>query len=228
HDVIVIEDLAYFAMDFRKDLSKPGQPPYQATVANYTDNWMMLISSSKAFSYAGQRIGCLVINNKLYSRRFPDLKRYFSSDEFGHAMIYGAVYALSSGTTHSTQYGLAAMLKAANDGNFNFVEELKVYGNRAAAMKKMFTSNGFNIVYNMDEDKPLADGFYFTISYPGLSGEDLIEELLYYGVSAISLAITGSERTEGLRACVSQVADSQLPDLEFRLKKFHEHHPVSA
>ena len=228
HDVIVIEDLAYFAMDFRKDLSKPGQPPYQATVANYTDNWMMLISSSKAFSYAGQRIGCLVINNKLYSRRFPDLKRYFSSDEFGHAMIYGAVYALSSGTTHSTQYGLAAMLKAANDGNFNFVEEVKVYGNRAAAMKKMFTSNGFKIVYDMDEDKPLADGFYFTISYPGLSGEDLIEELLYYGISAISLAITGSERTEGLRACVSQVADSQLPDLELRLKKFHEHHPVSA
>ena len=80
----------------------------------------------------------------------------------------------------------------------------------------------------MDEDKPLADGFYFTISYPGLSGEDLIEELLYYGISAISLAITGSERTEGLRACVSQVADSQLPDLELRLKKFHEHHPVSA
>jgi aspartate/methionine/tyrosine aminotransferase len=29
YDVIVIEDLAYFAMDFRKDYSKPGEPPYQ-------------------------------------------------------------------------------------------------------------------------------------------------------------------------------------------------------
>jgi hypothetical protein len=76
----------------------------------------------------------------------------------------------------------------------------------------------------MDEDKPLADGFYFTISYPGFTGEDLVEELLYYGISAISLAITGSERTEGLRACVSQVRDSQIPDLELRLKKFQEHH----
>jgi aspartate/methionine/tyrosine aminotransferase len=85
YDIVVIEDLAYFAMDFRKDLSKPGQPPYQPTVANYTNNWLMLISSSKAFSYAGQRIGCLVISNNLYSRRFPDLKRYFSSDEFGYA-----------------------------------------------------------------------------------------------------------------------------------------------
>lgn len=226
YDVIVTEDLAYFAMDFRKDLSKPGVPPYQATVANYTNNWIMLISSSKAFSYAGQRIGCMVINNELYKRHFPDLKRFFSSDEFGYAMLYGAVYSLSSGVCHSTQYGLAAMLKAANDGTYNFVESVKEYGAKARIMKQLFVGNGFQIVYNMDEDKPLADGFYFTISYPGFSGEDLIEELLYYGVSAISLAITGSERTEGLRACVSQVQRSQFDDLEARLKKFHEHHPV--
>ncbi len=226
YDTIVIEDLAYFAMDFRKDLSKPGEPPYQASVANYTDNWLMLISSSKAFSYAGQRIGSLVISNKLFSRRFPDLKRYFSSDEFGYAMIYGAVYSLSSGTSHSAQFGLAAMLKAANDGQFNFVDEVKTYGERAQIMKKLFTSNGFKIVYDMDEDKPLADGFYFTISYPGFSGEELIEKLLYYGISAISLAITGSERTEGLRACVSQTHPNQFNDLEFRLKRFNENHPI--
>lgn len=225
HDVIVIEDLAYFAMDFRKDLSKPGAPPYQPSVANYTKNWLMLISGSKAFSYAGQRIGCLVISNHLYTRRFPDLKRFFSSDEFGYAMVYGAVYSLSSGVCHSAQYGLAAMLKAANDGTFNFVDSVREYGEKAKIMKKLFTDNGFNIVYDMDEDKPLADGFYFTISYPGFSGEDLIEELLYYGVSAISLAITGSERTEGLRACVSQVGRNQFPDLALRLKKFHENHP---
>jgi aspartate/methionine/tyrosine aminotransferase len=225
YNVVVIEDLAYFAMDFRKDLSKPGQPPYQTTVAKYTNNWIMLISSSKAFSYAGQRIGCMVINDQLFTRRFPDLKRFFSSDEFGYAMVYGAVYSLSSGTSHSAQYGLAAMLKSANDGEFNFVEAVKVYGERAKAMKKLFIDNGFKIVYDMDEDKPLADGFYFTISYPGLSGEELIEKLIYYGISAISLAITGSERLEGLRACVSQTSPSQFPDLEYRLKMFNQNHP---
>jgi hypothetical protein len=47
---------------------------------------------------------------------------------------------------------------------------------------------------------------------------------VYYGISAISLAITGSERLEGLRACVSLVSREQFPDLEYRLKKFHEHH----
>jgi len=118
------------------------------------------------------------------------------------------------------------MLKAANENEFNFVEYTRAYGERAAAMKKMFIDNGFKIVYDKDLDRPLADGFYFTFSYPGLSGAQLLEELLYYGISAISLEITGSERTEGLRACVSQVNPIQFDDLEYRLKTFHENHPI--
>jgi len=224
YDVVVMEDLAYFAMDFRKDLSKPGVPPYQPTVANYTKNYILLISSSKSFSYAGQRIGMMVISNDLFKRRFPDLKRYYKTDEFGYSMVYGAIYSLSSGTSHSAQYGLAAMLKAANNGSFNFVEDVKEYGERARIMKKMFTDNGFKIVYDMDEGQPLADGFYFTFSYPGMSGVELLEKLLYYGISAISLTTTGSERHEGLRACVSQIQREQLKDLEERLKIFNEHH----
>ena len=224
YDVIVMEDLAYFAMDFRKDLSKPGVAPYQSSVANYTDNYILLISSSKSFSYAGQRIGMMVISNGLFDRKFPDLKRFFKTDGFGYSIIYGALYSLSSGTSHSAQYGLAAMLKAANDGDLNFVESVKEYGERAKIMKKLFTDNGFEIVYDMDENEPLADGFYFTFSYPGMDGLELLEELLYYGISAISLATTGSERVEGMRACVSQIHRSRLKDLEHRLQVFNEHH----
>lgn len=224
YDVVVMEDLAYFAMDFRKDLSQPGKPPYQPTVAKYTENYVLLISSSKSFSYAGQRIGMTVISDGLYKREFTDLKRYFKTAAFGYSLIYGALYALSSGTSHSAQYGLAGMLKAANDGTFNFVESVKPYGERAGIMKKLFVENGFNIVYDRDEEEPLADGFYFTLSYPGMQGGELIEELLYYGISAISLDITGSDHTEGLRACVSQVAPEQLNDLAVRLQRFNEHH----
>jgi aspartate/methionine/tyrosine aminotransferase len=224
YDVVVMEDLAYFGMDFREDYSRPGQPPYQPSVANYTDNYILLISSSKAFSYAGQRIGMMVISDKLFERRSVDLERYYASDIFGRAMVFGTMYALSSGTAHSPQYALAAMLKAVNDGKFNFVEVVRDYGEKATTMKKMFLDNGFHLVYDKDEDRPIADGFYFTISYPGFTGEELIEELIYYGISAISLAITGSERLEGLRACVSLVNRNQFPDLEFRLKAFHKDH----
>jgi aspartate/methionine/tyrosine aminotransferase len=224
YNVIALEDLAYFGMDFRQDFSQPGVEPYQPSVTRYTDNYILFISSSKLFSYAGQRIGMMVISDKLFDTRAEGLCRYYNSDMFGKAMIFGTVYALSSGTSHAAQYGLLAMLKAANDGTFNFWEPVKEYGEKAKIMKKLFTDNGFKIVYDMDEDLPLADGFFFTISYPGMSGKDLIEKFVYYGISAISLAITGSERTEGLRACVSLVKREQFADLEYRLKKFHEHH----
>ena len=222
YDIIVIEDLAYFGMDFRKDYSRPGVEPFQPTVAKYTDNYIFLISSSKAFSYAGQRVGTIAVSDQLFKRRYPELKRYYSTDGFGYSMIYGALYALSSGVTHSAQYGLAAMLKAASDGEFNFIDSVKIYGDRAKIMKKLFTDNGFNIVYDMDMDVPIADGFYFTFSYPGMSGVELLENLLYYGISAIALDITGSKRSEGLRACVSQTSEDQFKDLESRLKKFNE------
>ena len=222
YDVIVIEDLAYFAMDFRKDYSVPGEAPFQPTVAKYTDNWVMLISSSKAFSYAGQRIGMLVVSDTLFNRKYRDLKRYFVSDNFGYSLIYNALYTMSAGVAHTPQYGLLAILKAVNSGKYNFRNDVLIYGERAAVMKKIFTDNGFKIVYDKDEDEPIADGFYFTFSFPGMSGTELLEKIVYYGISAIALQTTGSTRTEGLRACVSQTSKEQFADLEARLKQFNE------
>lgn len=225
YNVVIMEDLAYFAMDFRKDYSQPGVAPFQPTVAKYTDKWLLFISSSKAFSYAGQRIGMMVISDALFNLKSEKLIKRFNSDIFGNAMIFGTVYPLSSGTAHSSQYALTAILKAANDGKFNFRKDVLEYGEKAHIMKKLFTDNGFKIVYDKDLDEPIADGFYFTYSYPGYTGEELLKEMLYYGVSAISLAITGSEKTEGMRACVSLVQRNQFPALEERLKRFHENNP---
>ncbi|MCD4794624.1 MAG: pyridoxal phosphate-dependent aminotransferase [Bacteroidales bacterium] len=222
HNLVIIEDLAYFGMDFRKDYSIPGKAPYQPTVARYTDNWTMLISSSKAFSYAGQRVGMLVVSEKLYKSKFPDLKRFFSTEQFGHSLIYNALYTLSAGVSHTPQYGLTALLKAVNDGDYNYRDDVKIYGERAKVMKKMFLKYGFKFVYDNDLGEPIADGFYFTFSYPGMTGSELLENLIYHGISAIALQTTGSERHEGLRACVSQVGKELFPLLEERLKKFHE------
>jgi aspartate/methionine/tyrosine aminotransferase len=226
YNVIVIEDLAYFGMDFRKDYSVPGEPPYQPTIAHYTDNYILLISSSKAFSYAGQRIGMMVVSDKLFATKSDDFKKYYSGNTFGNALIFGSLYSLSSGTSHSAQFALAAILKAVNDGEYKYRDEVIEYAAKAKIMKKLFTDNGFNIVYAIDDDMPIADGFYFTLSYPGFNGEELLEKLLYYGISAIALSITGSEMLDGIRACVSMVKRSQFPDLEYRLKRFHHDHPL--
>lgn len=221
YDVIVLEDLAYFAMDFRTDLSSPYQPPYQPSVAHYTDNYVLLISGSKAFSYAGQRIGVSCISDKLYHRTYPGLTKRYGGGTFGTVFIHRVLYALSSGTSHSAQYAMAAMLKAANAGEYNFLKEVKVYGDRARRLKDIFLRHGFYLVYDKDLDNPVADGFYFTIGYPGMTSGELAKELMYYGVSAISLVTTGSSQ-EGLRACTSFIQDHQYDQLEERMTLFEK------
>jgi aspartate/methionine/tyrosine aminotransferase len=223
YNTIIIEDLAYFAMDFRVKVGTPGLPPFQPTVRKYTDNCILLVSGSKVFSYAGQRLGMIAIPDKLLYSHHNYLKHFFGTDEFGHSVIFGALYALSAGTAHSAQYAMAAIFKAANNGQLKFVEDIQEYERRAHQMKKLFTDNGFYIVYDKDEDKPLGDGFYFTVNYPGFTGAQLLEELLYYGISAVTLDITGSEK-EGLRACVSKFSPDQAQELGRRLKLFKANH----
>lgn len=225
YDAIVMEDLAYFAMDFRKNLSVPFQPPYQATVANYTDNYILLISGSKAFSYAGERIGVTCISDTLFHRHYADLGNRYEGLSFGQVFSTRMLYALSSGTSHSAQFAMAAMLKAAAEGKYDFRKDIAIYGERAHKMKDIFCRHNFIIVYDKDLDEPIADGFYFTIGYPGMTSGMLAHELMYYGVSAICLITTGSEQ-EGLRVCTSFIRDNQFDLLDQRMAVFAENHPL--
>lgn len=227
YDVIVLEDMAYFCMDFRRDLGKPFQPPYPPTVAKYTDNYILMLSSSKIFSYAGQRMAVACISDKLFDRQFPALaERYCDAGVFGQTFIASILYMITSGCTASTQYAYAEMMKASTDGLLDFSADMKEYARRAEKMKRIFTDNGFHIVYDYDVTQPVGDGFFFTIGYGQMSSGELLKELLYYGVSSISLGTTGSEQN-GIRACTSRMRDELYPVMEERMKAFHADHPLS-
>lgn len=221
YDTIVIEDLAYLCMDFRKDGSKPFEPPFQSTVARYTDNYMLMLSASKIFSYAGERISIVAISDKIFHRKYEALQSKYGIAELGNVFVYVILYALSSGVSHSAQYALAAMYEAACDGRLDFVHDTSEYARRAKILKEIFVKNGFHIVYDKDLDQDVSDGFFFTIGRKGFSGDELIRELMYYGVSAISLSTTGS-RQQGIRVCTSVVRDEQFPLLDERLALFNE------
>ena len=224
YDVIVMEDLAYFCMDFRQDMGHPFEPPYPPTVAHYTDNYILMLSSSKIFSYAGQRMALTCISDKLFDRHFPALaERNKDAGVFGQTLIASILYMITSGCPASTQYAYAEMLRLSTDGEINFVEDTREYARRAEKMKKIFTDNGFHIVYDRDVTQDVGDGFFFTIGYGNLSGGDLLKELLYYGVSSISLSTTGSEQ-QGVRACTSRMRDELYEVMEERMKAFHEDH----
>jgi aspartate/methionine/tyrosine aminotransferase len=227
YGLIAIEDLAYFGMDLRQDYTVPGEPPYQPTVLHHTRRGICIISSSKMFSYAGQRIAVTVVSPELMEQESPDLVEYFGTANIGHAFVHGVLYPIAACVPESPQYGLLALLEAANLGDASLWEPAREYCRRAKVMKRLFLENGFRLVYDNDLGEPLADGFYFTIAYPGYDdGADLLLELLHYGISAITLDTTGSCRREGLRACVSMTRSDQFPLLESRLKKFHEDHPA--
>ena len=225
YDCVVMEDLAYFAMDFRQNLSVPFQPPYQPSVGRYTDNYMLLISGSKAFSYAGERIGVVCISNQLFHRHFELLTQRYQGLPFGLVFSTRMLYALSSGTSHSAQYAMAAMLKAATDGEYDFRKEVSIYGVRAHKLKEIFLRHGFHVVYDKDLDQPVADGFYFTIGYKNMTSGQLAKELMYYGVSAICLITTGSHQ-EGLRVCTSFIENHQYAQLEERMQLFEANNPA--
>lgn len=226
HDVVVMEDLAYFCMDYRQDMGHPFQPPYPPTVARYTDNYILMLSSSKIFSYAGQRMALTCISDKLFERHYPALaERYKDAGVFGQTLIASILYMITSGCTASTQYAYAEMLRLSTEGKINFVEDTREYAIRAEKMKKIFTDNGFHIVYDRDVTQDVGDGFFFTVGYGDMTGGDLLKELLYYGVSSINLSTTGSEQ-QGVRACTSRMRNELYPVMEERMKAFHEDHLI--
>ena len=227
HDVIVLEDLAYFCMDYRTDLSHPFKAPFAPTVAKYTDNYILMLSSSKIFSYAGQRMAMICISDALYDRHFPALAaRYNDAGVFGQTLVASILYMITSGCTASTQYAYAEMLRLSTEGQLNFVEDTREYAVRAERMKKIFTDNGFHIVYDRDVTQDVGDGFFFTIGYGNMTGGELLLELLHYGVSSISLSTTGSLQ-QGVRACTSRMRNELYDVLQERMKAFHEDHPLN-
>ena len=225
YDAIVMEDQAYFCMDFRHPYGRPYQAPYVPTVARYTDNYILMLSASKIFSYAGQRIALACVSDKLFDKQYPALaERYQDTGVFGATFIASIMYMITSGCTATTQYGLAEMLNQAVEGKIDFVADTKEYERRAKRMKDIFKDNGFHVVYDYDVTQKVGDGFFFTLGYPGMTGGQLLCELMYYGVSSISLSTTGSDQ-EGVRACTSRMREELYPVLEERMKAFHADHP---
>jgi len=224
YDVVVLEDLAYFCMDYRRDLSRPFKAPFLPTVARYTDNWIMMLSASKIFSYAGQRIALCCISDALYGKHYDALAaRYHDAGVFGVTMTASIMYMITSGSTATTQYAYAEMMNLACDGVLNFVEDTREYARRAARMKDIFCRHGFHVVYDRDVTDRVGDGFFFTLGYKDMTGEELLLELMHYGVSSICLSTAGSDE-KGVRACVSRMREDLYDVLEERMTEFEIDH----
>jgi aspartate/methionine/tyrosine aminotransferase len=224
YNVIAIEDLAYVGMDFRTNFGEPYKEPFVPTVAKFTDNYVLMVSASKIFSYAGQRIAMICFSPKVADTECKSIQEYFGMPTYLKAFVFGVLYALSSGTAHSAQHAMATMLGAAVDGRLNFVEDCREYERLGGRAKECFLDNGFHIIYAKDGDQDISDGFFFTSGYKDMSSAELQAELLRYGIASISLPSTGSEQN-GLRVCVSMLKGDEMFDtLNERLEQFSKEH----
>lgn len=219
YDAVVIEDLAYVTMDFRKPNDPQTGLPTQVSVTPYTDNYILLLSGSKIFSYAGERIAVTCISDKLFERKSDNLRQRYGLPSFGNVFVHKLIYTLSSGVSHSAQMAMAEMMMRAAEGSYNYRDEVREYALRTERIREILTRHGFHLVYDKDVDEPVGSGFFFTIGYKNMSGGKLLEYLLRCGVSGIVLVSTGSDY-EGIRACSSAIKPHHYDLLDERLAMF--------
>lgn len=219
YGVTVIEDQAYCGMDFRTDYGVPFAAPYIPTVARYTHNYILLLSCSKIFSYAGQRIAMVAFSPRLYAAYCPHVCDKYEMPCLGDCYVYAILYCCSSGTSHSAQHAAAAMMEASVDGRYNFVEVSAEYARRCVMAKEIFARHGFHLVYADDDGVLVSDGFFFTAGYGSMQSTELQGALLRHGIATMALTGTGSTR-QGLRICVSMLTDERARLLDERLDAF--------
>ena len=106
---------------------------------------------------------------------------------------------------------------------------------RKLGMTQLFDEKGNVVPVTVIEAGPCVvsqkktienDGYEAVqIGYGDMKGGELLTELLYYGVSSISLSTTGSEQ-QGVRACTSRMRSELYEVMEERMRAFHEDHPL--
>ena len=225
YDTIVIEDLAYLCMDFRKPLGRPFEAPYQALGGPlygqlHPDD--LRFEDLQLRRAAHRRGGDL---RHALPPRIPRAARPLRHRAAGRRLRAGLPLRRIVG---NEPLGAARprgdVPRAAADGALDFVGETAEYARRARLTKELFVRHGFRIVYDRDGDEAVSDGFFYTVGYGTLTSAELLRELLLYGICAISLTSTGS-RQEGIRVCVSQLnRPEQFEALDARLAAFAEAH----
>lgn len=221
YEAVVIEDLAYLTMDFRKGVNPQTGLPTQVSVTPWAKDYILLMSASKIFSYAGERIAVACISDHLFARKSEDMRDRFGLPSFGNVFVHKLVYTLSSGVSHSAQMALAEMLNRAAEGTYNYREEVREYARRTERIREILARHNFHLVYDKDVDEPVGSGFFFTIGYKDMKGGELLDKLLQCGVSGIVLSSTGADY-EGIRACSSAIKPHHYDLLDERLAMFEK------
>ena len=227
YNVIAIEDAAYFGLDSRMtDRRAPGKPPYFPTIATYTKNWIKILSASKIFDYAGERVGAAIISHDVAELKSNRLKRWYDKTDVWHAFVQGGLYSSVACVSQSAQYAFTAALKASGDGSFNYFEYDRPYETKARAVRDILLNHGLNLQYNKDDFGPMGYGYYATLKDPQFNdGGQLTIALLRCGMTTVPVRGFGGDHNEGVRLCTATLTPQELDLLPHRVRIYRELNP---
>lgn len=208
---IAIEDLAYFLMVYDTDYTYPGVEPFFPTITKHTNDNILIMSASKLFSYAGERIGIIKISKELSEKKI----RGENTLRFLGKYIHGTVASVSQ----SAQRTLYMALKMLNENNpimRKYLDNLREeYRERLEFVEHVFREANFKRIYKSNERATL----YMCFEHPDYThGGDICKKLLCYGIATVPLEIFGGK--PGIRVSISLLDKNRREILKRRLKNF--------
>jgi aspartate/methionine/tyrosine aminotransferase len=237
HDVIAIEDLAYLFMDYTKDYTVPGRPPYIQTIATCMrkrGRYILLYSLSKFAAYAGQGVGVVKLSRTMDETPIDamplPLTKATGAAKFGE-LFPMAIYAMTARVPHSAQVAAAKIFEMANTGRLSgYLSEMRAeYGHRVRRALELFERNGFTLAYPVERsEEGVGAALYVTLVHPHYAhGGVLTKDLLCFGIGVSTVASCGGKKA-AIRFSVSDVDRRRLEQLEARLAKFAEFRRAAA
>lgn len=235
YQVTPIEDMTYLGM-LTQDNGNIFKIP---SIGQFTSKYLMVFSSSKILSYAGERIGLIGISDGLQHEIYPDLEHLFSTQSIQKACAT-FIFNTTAGAPHSAQHAVADTLKKINNREINIELELNRYSTRSKFFKKLLTASGFTL---LEQKPPLAnhkvipltnvnhlnpahsiylpnDGFYVCFYHKNYTSFELTLKLLNLGITVLPLSSFHSGHTQGVRACVGRASIKALNQFKNRLHNF--------
>jgi len=157
YDVVVIEDLAYFAWT-SGTITRAGRRAVPAVGRAAHRQVRAAHLQFEGVQLRGERIGMLVVSDAIWTKRAPEPPSVLPVGSAGLCVGVRRDLLALVGRLALRAVRPGGRAEGRERRRVELRDGVREYGEKAHVMKRMFTDNGFRIVYDSDLDAPLPTG----------------------------------------------------------------------
>ncbi len=196
-EAIILNDIAYMDYAYDKDAKK-----YMELFNDLNDNVLVMIASScsKAFSYYGQRLGCLIVIN--------------SNEEFKDLFVNQCEKTIRTNYSSVNNGAMIAITNLLNNNYEKYIEEKNKYRDLLKGRSSLFVNEAKQCGLDI---YPYNEGFFITVKYLDNDFRDKVHDALIknhiycvkvnYGIRVGICAVT-LDKVKGLAKKIKDTEDS--------------------